>query len=198
METKSSAHYQREYRRRLREQGLVKKEVWILKENATRLSEMEKRLRSLDGVGRAYDDKEQAGQWNAFDLFEQMQQIEPFSNDLASVELIDGLEPILHVSMSEFGDLPVFLSVESEQIIVESVLWPVSKVNDTAGFNAAVLQTHKYFPLSTIGLDSGGDDPYYRMFGSLSITSSLEDVVFELEVLASNVIQATEAYAEFL
>jgi hypothetical protein len=41
MQKKSSAHYQREYRNRLREQGLVKKEVWILPENARRLAMFE-------------------------------------------------------------------------------------------------------------------------------------------------------------
>jgi uncharacterized protein YjfI (DUF2170 family) len=36
------------------------------------------------------------------------------------------------------------------------------------------------------------------MFGALSSSSILDNVVFEIEVLASNVIQATEAYADFL
>ncbi len=36
------------------------------------------------------------------------------------------------------------------------------------------------------------------MFGALSSSSDLANVVFEIEMLASNVIQATEAYAEFL
>jgi len=67
------------------------------------------------------------------------------------------------------------------------------------GFNDAVLRTHKYFPLSTISLDKLGDDgDYYHMFGALSSSSILHNVVFEIEVLANNVIQATEAYSEFL
>ena len=45
MKAKTSAHYQREYRRRLREMGLVKKEVWILPENGKWLSKFEKLLR---------------------------------------------------------------------------------------------------------------------------------------------------------
>ncbi len=42
-----------------------------------------------------------------------------------------------------------------------------------------------------------GDDCYH-MFGALSSASSLQDVILEIEMLASNVIQATEAYSEFL
>lgn len=36
------------------------------------------------------------------------------------------------------------------------------------------------------------------MFGALSATSVLPNIVFEIETLASNVIQATEAYSNFL
>jgi len=202
MNTKSSAHYQREYRKRLREQGLVKKEVWILPENAKRLSVLERQLRVRDGVIRsngeiAMTDKINA--WTTVSLFEALKESDLFSSGQATIELIDGVEPALHVVMAEYGDLPLFLTVAGEQIIVESVLWSVAEVKDVAGFNEAVLRTHKYFPLSTISLDSvGADGDYYLMFGALSSTSILHNVVFEIEVLASNVIQATEAYSEFL
>jgi uncharacterized protein YjfI (DUF2170 family) len=36
------------------------------------------------------------------------------------------------------------------------------------------------------------------MFGSLSATSKLSHILFEIEMLASNIINATEAYADFL
>ena len=54
MTKKSSADYQREYRKRLRDQGLVKKEVWVLPGNNALLHEFEKKLRlpiSDQGVG---------------------------------------------------------------------------------------------------------------------------------------------------
>ena len=85
-----------------------------------------------------------------------------------------------------------------DQIIVEAVLWSASDVSDPVQFNDAVLRTHKYLPLSTISLDQVDGEDYYHMFGALSATSLLANVVFEIEVLASNVIQATEAYGEFL
>ena len=36
------------------------------------------------------------------------------------------------------------------------------------------------------------------MFGALSSLSSMENIIYEIEVLANNVIQATEAYNEYL
>jgi len=202
METKSSAHYQREYRKRLREQGLVKKEVWIRPENTKQLSIVEKQLRVLEGrcssIGvNAMTDKVET--WATSSLYDALKETELFTGGQAAIELIDGVEPAIHIVMAEFGDLPIFLTVAGEQIIVESVLWSVDGVADTSKFNEAVLRTHKYFPLSTISLDSiGGDGDYYLMFGALSSASLLHNIVFEIEVLASNVIQATEAYSEFL
>jgi len=212
MKPKSSAHYQREFRKRLREQGLVKKEVWILPEHAKRLAVYEKILRERDPSNFKVGDSQtgvsvmtanvignEVTNWTTTSLYEALKGAELFVGGQAAVELIDGVEPALHIVMAEYGDLPVFLTVSGEQIIVESALWSIDEVVDVTGFNDAVLRTHKYFPLSTISLDKLGDDgDYYHMFGALSSSSILHNVVFEIEVLANNVIQATEAYSEFL
>ena len=207
MQQKSSAHYQREYRNRLREQGFVKKEVWILPENTQHLAAYEKVLRepvgSFDVMGTPSPKGEQAMidnhvRWTTTSLCEALNEADLFTSGRARLELIDGVSPAMHIVMHEFGDLPVFLIVSGEQIIVESMLWPVSDVKDKARFNDVVLRTHKYFPLSTISLDSLDGEDCYQMFGALSSASTLHNVVFEIETLASNVIQATEAYSEFL
>ena len=101
--------------------------------------------------------------------------------------------------MHEYGDLPVFLTVSGEQTLVEAVLWPTSAVRDLQAFNEAILRTHKYFPLSTISIDTMSDGVhYYNMFGALSSASILQNIVLEIESLASNVIQATAAYSDYL
>ena len=200
---KTSAHYQREYRQRLREQGLVKKEVWIRPDNASLLSSYEKQLRLPSGPtaseGVTQVTMNTFAPWTTTSLYEALSKTEHIRNGRATIDLIDGVEPVLQVTMKEYGDLPLFLTVAGEQILAEAALWSVSEVADIQGFNDAILRTHKYFPLSTISLDSmGGCGDYYHMFGALSATSTLENVVFEIEVLATNVIQATEAYGEFL
>jgi uncharacterized protein YjfI (DUF2170 family) len=207
MQKKSSAHYQREYRNRLREQGFVKKEVWILPENARRLALYEMELRvsakqvvasgllSIKGDHRM---TEVVNRWTTHSLYEALSKADLFASGRAEVELIEGVSPALHIVMCEYGDLPLFLTVSGEQIAVESMLWSVSEVVNPALFNETILRTHKYFPLSTISLDKLDGDDCYHMFGALSSASSLQDVLFEIEILASNVIQATEAYADFL
>lgn len=202
MKAKSSAHYQREYRKRLREQGLVKKEIWVLPENSGRLAAMEKQLRvpvgssCNKGVNIMTDN---TNNWTTNSLYAALKDADLFASGQAAIELIEGVEPALHIVMNEYGDLPVFLTVSGEQIIAEAVLWPATEVTNVNRFNEAILRTHKYFPLSNISLDNvGKEGDYYHMFGTLSSTSILPNVVFEIEVLASNVIQATEAYREFL
>ncbi len=212
MKAKSSAHYQREYRKRLREQGFVKKEVWILPENAKLLIACEKKLRLRKTDGSLVDENksgeremakskavENVNVWTTTSLLDALRAEDLFVGGSATIELIDGVSPTIHIEMKEYGDLPIFVTVSGEQILVEAVLWSLNEVVDVAAFNDAVLRTHKFFSLSTISLDKVGDEgDYYHMFGALSSTSLLSNVLFEIEVLASNVIQATEAYGEFL
>ncbi len=202
MEKKSSAHYQRLYRQRLREQGLVKKEVWILPEHARLLAVYERKLRQPDPglISREGEEGMSMQQvWSAPALYEALSATELFQGDHASIELIDGADPSLHITMHEYGDLPLFIAVFGEQIIVEALLWPSTEVSDIAAFNEEVLRTHKLFPLSSIGLETLADGNLcYTMFGALSSASTLTDIVFEIELLADNVIKATEAYEGFL
>ncbi|MGC5702223.1 YjfI family protein [Pseudomonas sp. NFXW11] len=202
MENKSSAHYQRLFRQRLRDQGLVKKEVWILPENAKALLAVERKLRQpLEGLAPVEKDGEMSMPqiWNARSLCQALVATELFSSGEASVELLEGAEPSLHVTMREYGDLPLFVALSGEQILVEALLWPQSEVTDVVAFNEEVLLSRQLFPLSSIGLETSlGGERFYMMFGALSATSILSNVLYEIETLASNVIRATEAYEGYL
>lgn len=200
MENKSSAHYQRLFRQRLREQGLVKKEVWILPEHAQRLAVVERKLRQpVAGLDSMEEGVSMPQVWTAQTLFDALSAVEPFADGRAAIELIQGADASLHVTMTEYGDLPLFVAVHGDQIVVEALLWPQADVRDPVAFNEEVLRSHKLFPLSSIGLETlPGDQVCYTMFGALSATSLLANVVLEVEVLADNVIKATEAYEDFL
>ncbi|KAF0863100.1 YjfI family protein [Pseudomonas sp. LD120] len=202
MDNKSSAHYQRLFRQRLRDQGLVKKEVWILPENAQALLAVERKLRQpFEGLAPVEKDGEMSMPqiWNARSLCKALEATELFSSGEASIELLEGAEPSLHVTMREYGDLPLFVALSGEQILVEALLWPQSEVTDVVAFNEEVLLSRQLFPLSSIGLEARkGGERFYMMFGALSATSILSNVLYEIETLASNVIRATEAYEGYL
>ena len=207
MTKKSSAEYQREYRKRLRELGLVKKEVWVLPENGKRLTAFEKELRkpqdhadiSAISTGGTSMNDNSAHRWTTESLFNALRERPAFNNDSCSIEIIDGIDSTIVVSMHHYGDLPIFITAGGDQILAESVLFSLDDVADTAKFNEYVLRTHKFLPLSTISLEtdiSHGD--YYYMFGALSASSSINEIVLEIETLAENTIQATEAFQTFL
>jgi uncharacterized protein YjfI (DUF2170 family) len=126
---------------------------------------------------------------------EALGQSEQAADGAFDVELVEGAEPGILVTMKEFGDLPILMSTSGSQIIVTTLLWPVDDVEDSAGFNTMILKTHKLFPLSTFGITRGpGDQDFYELFGSLSAGSILESVIYEIETLADNALQAAEAY----
>lgn len=205
MERRSSAYYQRRHRERLREQGLIKKELWVLSEYADELAVLERRMRRPRGETLQAGDFEQeqtmtgttiqaSALWTATALHTALAASAGVREGTMAVELIDGAEPGLYLTMYEYGDLPLFMAVVGRQIVVEAMLWPVSQVRDAARFNEEVLRTHRLFPLSTLGIETLDGEAVYIMFGALSAASSLADVLFEIEALADNVIRATEAY----
>ncbi len=251
MTKKSSAYYQRQYRERLRSQGLVKKEVWILPTHAKTLSMIESHLREpiaeselpftlglelaesqeknqTSSQGNRQSNKQTAKQlnkvtagqvlqnkacWTTQSLYQALcaeqqlqRQLQKQGQGLNQMQLrlIDEVAntEIIHIVMQDFGDLPIFMTVQGEQIIVETILCTVDEVQDVADFNQMVLRTHKYFPLSTISLDTlvmsdGKAYDAYQMFGSLSSHSGVDKVVLEIQMLASNVMQALEAYSDY-
>ncbi len=133
--------------------------------------------------------------WTTQSLCEALAQSEAVTEGAIDVELIEGADPGILITMNEFGDLPLLMSVSGSQIIVDTLLWPVEDVDDSATFNTMILKSHKLFPLSTFGIRSGPDGrEYYELFGSLSAGSILESVIFEFETLADNALQAAEVY----
>ncbi|QYN44240.1 MULTISPECIES: YjfI family protein [unclassified Gilliamella] len=206
-ETKSSAFYQQQYRERLRNQGFIKKEVWILPENTSKLLEIEKKFREPLLVNnqcfkndiQEYNEMKKKEIWLITDLYEELNNSELVKQGYATVEIIDGVDACLHIIMHEYGDLPLFLSVSNQQIIVEALLWSTKVIKEQTKFNEEVLHSRKLFPLSTIAIENSGDGSVnYIMYGALSSSSLLSNIIYELETLSDNVIKATEAYDHYI
>lgn len=192
---RSSTQHVRAFRERMREQGLVKKDVWIRPEHATELAAIEKSMRES---GRGEDDDGRGPAWSLASIRQALGQTRAVGEGAIELETIEGVAPSLHLVMRDYGGLSVFVAVGGEQIIAEAYLWPLAQVRDPAAFNAHVLATHKLLPLSTIAIQPVGGVPSYVMFGALDAHSSLANLMFEIETLAENVIHASDAYAPYL
>lgn len=199
MASKKSSHYQSRYRARLRERGFVKREIWIPPEFVKVLNDCQAALRVgvIPFIPKTVRERtmSQDENWTTETLCAALAQSEPASSGNFIVELVEGADPAILITMTEFGDLPLLMSVSGGQILVDTLLWPVDDVADPAEFNAMILKTHKLLALSNFGIRTGPDGKdCYELFGALTAGSILESVISEIETLADNAMQVAEAY----
>jgi uncharacterized protein YjfI (DUF2170 family) len=191
----------REMRARLTAAGLVKRELYVLPENADVLRTIEKALRQPYRGNRVKLEQfmTENTNWTIDTLHAALVEQDAVRNNEIELTLLQGAEPSLQVTMHQFGGLPIIIAIAGNQILVDSVLVYTSQVKDVAEFNDAVLRSRDIFPLSSIGIETmpNGED-VYNMFGALSAASSLSVIVHEVLTLADNVIRAAEAYEHFL
>lgn len=201
MARKTSTDYMREMRARLTAAGLVKRELYVLPENADVLRTIEKALRQPYRGNRVKLEQfmTENTNWTIDTLHAALVEQDAVRNNEIELTLLQGAEPSLQVTMHQFGGLPIIIAIAGNQILVDSVLVYTSQVKDVAEFNDAVLRSRDIFPLSSIGIETmpNGED-VYNMFGALSAASSLSVIVHEVLTLADNVIRAAEAYEHFL
>ncbi|MDN4145738.1 YjfI family protein [Pseudomonas solani] len=195
---KSSADYVRDMRNRLREAGLVKREFWILPENVNALKGIERALRQpfLGGRVKLEDYMTENSNWTLSSLHNALAELALVASGEILLSVIDGEQAGLRLTMSEYGDLPIYLAVEGDHIMVDATLVPLDLVKDANEFNALVLRTRDLFPLSSVGVEVIDGQEVYSMFGALSAASSLTVIVQEIYTLAENVIRAVEAFED--
>ncbi|WP_337185905.1 DUF2170 family protein [Phenylobacterium sp.] len=130
--------------------------------------------------------------WSVKSLAEALDATRLLREGELTARVMEGAEPVLQVTMHEFGDLPVFISAGTEQIVVSALLWPVDEQKDQAAFNVFLLKAQKLVPLSNFGITTVAGRDYYEIFGELSCKTTLQTVVIELRTLAENAIQAAD------
>jgi uncharacterized protein YjfI (DUF2170 family) len=108
-----------------------------------------------------------------------------------TLRVLEGAEPVLLVTMHEYGDLPIYLSVGGAQIVVSVLLWPVSEQADPARFNEFLLKAQRVVPLSNFAITAIGGEDVYELMGELSCKTTLQTILIELRTLAENAIDAT-------
>ena len=107
-----------------------------------------------------------------------------------TAQVIEGVEPVLLVTMHEYGDLPVYVSGGELQLTVSTILWPCDEQNDRAEFNEFLLKAQKVVPLSNFGITTIEGRDYYELMGEISSKTTLQTLVIELRTLADNAIAA--------
>lgn len=112
-----------------------------------------------------------------------------------TLQLNDGDEPSIAATMPEHGDLVIQIAASGDQILVSAPLCNASQVKDRNRFNEACLRLNPVNPLSNLGLLTVDGDDLYIVFGELSSTAPLSNVIEEILVLADNTLEAAEAFS---
>lgn len=121
-----------------------------------------------------------------------------YANDAQiSLELFDGSEPAINLTMHEFGDMEIQLAASGQQILVSTVLAPSERVKDAAGLNEAALLLNPLNPLSNLGIVVHDGKKEYVVFGELSASSNVDAIDEEIRTLAANTIDAAESLQHF-
>ena len=204
MTKEGSRRRQQTRRQKLRSDGLVMREVWILPQHAPVLLKIERLLRkpnahplihALKGVSSAMSN----GLINTQSLLSGLQSGELAGSGRYTFSLVEGLEPVIQAIAHDYGDVHVYIAVTGEIAIAQATLFPVSRVRDTARLNDRVLRTEKLFDLANISIDAHPDgSEFYVIYGALRASSSLSDIEFEIDTLARNAVDAAAAYREFV
>ena len=204
MTKEGSRRRQQTRRQKLRSDGLVMREVWILPQHAPVLLKIERLLRkpnahplihALKGVSSAMSN----GLINTQSLLAGLQSGELAGSGRYTFSLVEGLEPVIQAVAHDYGDVHVYIAVTGEIAIAQATLFPVARVRDTARLNDRVLRTEKLFDLANISIDAHPDgSEFYVIYGALRASSSLSDIEFEIDTLARNAVDAAAAYREFV
>jgi uncharacterized protein YjfI (DUF2170 family) len=198
----SPAERTRQWRDQRRSLGLVKLELWV---PPAAKSDIQAAARSIivassRGPMLANNPDPPRGQfqmdhvidtdWSVKGLSEALAETKLLREGEMTVRVLQGTDPVLQINMHEFGDLPIFLSVGAEQIVVSALLWPVDEQPNQAAFNVFLLKAQKLVPLSNFGITTVAGRDSYEIFGEISCKTTLQTVIIELRMLAENAIKA--------
>ena len=123
--------------------------------------------------------------------------LERYRDAAIDIELIDGLEPALNLTLRDHGDMQIQVAASGGQVFVSTVLVEAARVRDRAAFNDACLRLNPLNPLSNLGLVQIEGSDAYIVFGELSASSTVEQIDEEILTLAANTLDAAESLKSF-
>ncbi|WP_414932871.1 DUF2170 family protein [Vibrio europaeus] len=84
-------------------------------------------------------------------------------------------------------DITAILVVTEHQMLIESLLFPTTAIEEQAQYDDKLMYLQKQLPLTTIGKTRLQGESYYTAFGALSANSKLDNIELELVMLFQNI-----------
>ncbi|ALG68365.1 YjfI family protein [Beggiatoa leptomitoformis] len=119
-----------------------------------------------------------------------------FSGLVFSTELMPGEVDVLIVSLEHREELPVYITVDESQILCITHLWTEAEVEPTKKMDLldALLTLNIPIPLSSFSKIG----QQYVIFGALSVNSSSDQLIEEIDTLSDNTLTAIEELSAYL
>ncbi|WP_083841596.1 DUF2170 family protein [Pseudovibrio sp. FO-BEG1] len=128
-------------------------------------------------------------QWTASSLLDALKAEADLSEEMAFVAAPETSD-VFEVHMKGVGGVVLFVVVSPAQITTTTVLWGRDELEDPEAFEALMLRSHRtLMPLSALSIDKIGDREYHELFGTMSSTSPLPEIIEEFKVIAENAIE---------
>lgn len=194
-------------RERLRKAGLSRVEIWVKSDQVPLVLYIADRIRqgavvsvsptsgynadNLNVKAKEYDSMEPVSRpWTVETLKAALES----SEDLLPGEFVcavsSGADDVLEVSVEAVGGVRLYVAVDGEQLVTNTILWPRDAQDDPAAFESMMLRRHKdLLPLCALSIDEIEGREYYELFGSMSSRSVLASVVTEFRTIANNAIE---------
>ncbi len=113
-----------------------------------------------------------------------------------SVEMFDGENAVASITVEDREEFPIYMTVDEGQILCISYLFGEDEVDQSkrAEMMESMLLMNVSIPLSAFSKIGS----QYIMFGALSPTSSIEELLHEIELLSDNGLEAIDAISDYL
>ncbi|EIJ43505.1 hypothetical protein BegalDRAFT_2664 [Beggiatoa alba B18LD] len=119
-----------------------------------------------------------------------------FNGLVFSTELMPGDVDVLILTLGDREEFPIYITVDESQILCITHLWTETEVNPAKKMDLldALLTLNIPIPLSSFSKIG----QQYVIFGALSIHSSLDQVIEEVDTLSDNTLTAVEELSAYL
>ncbi|OUS25759.1 hypothetical protein A9Q99_20080 [Gammaproteobacteria bacterium 45_16_T64] len=111
-------------------------------------------------------------------------------------QLIPGDTDVIQIVVSDFEEIPVYISITETQILCISYLWSEAEVLEETRAEMLELMLEINIPMPLSSFSKISDK--YVIFGALMADSSFDDVVHEVITLAENSVEAITALSDYL
>lgn len=106
-----------------------------------------------------------------------------------SASYVEGTD-VLEVAVASAGDFVLHVAVGDAQILTSAILWSRDEQDEPEAFEAMMLRTHKtLLPLCALSIDVIDGLEYYELFGAVSRSASVEEIVEEFLQIAESALE---------